>query len=82
MGQSYSIGPGFAAFVVFFFIAVALWLLMRNMSGRLRRMSYEERAERMRREQAERDASPRTPESRAEAQQSAEPQKPAEGEDA
>lgn len=32
------IGPGWWAFVAFFFLAIALWLLMRNMFTRLRRM--------------------------------------------
>ncbi len=37
------IGPGLGAFVAFFFLAVALWLLMRNMNARMRRMAYRER---------------------------------------
>ncbi len=37
-------GPGMGAFTVFLLLAVALWLLMRNMNARLRRMSYAERA--------------------------------------
>lgn len=40
---NYSIGPGFWGFVAFFVMAIALWLLVRNMSGRLRRMAYQER---------------------------------------
>ncbi|MDN5766665.1 MAG: hypothetical protein L0H96_21885 [Humibacillus sp.] len=40
---SYTIGPGFWGFVAFFVMAIALWLLVRNMSGRLRRMAYQER---------------------------------------
>ena len=38
-------GPG--AFIAFFVLAIALWLLMRNMNARMRRMSYqaEERRE-------------------------------------
>ncbi len=32
--------PGLWAFLAFVFLAVALWLLMRNMNARLRRMSY------------------------------------------
>ena len=31
---------GLAGFIVFFVLAVALWLLVRNMNGRLRRMRY------------------------------------------
>ena len=42
-GGNLSIGPGFAGFVAFFLMAVALWLLVRNMSSRLRRMAYQER---------------------------------------
>ena len=33
-------GPGFYAFVGFFILALVLWLLMRNMNARMRRMSY------------------------------------------
>ncbi|WP_392544584.1 hypothetical protein [Oryzobacter telluris] len=33
-------GPGFASFVAFFLLALALWFLMRNMNARMRRMSY------------------------------------------
>lgn len=40
---SADIGPGLGAFVVFFALAVALWLLMRNMSARIRRMSYRDK---------------------------------------
>ncbi len=39
---STSIGPGLGAFIAFFVLAVALWLLMRNMNGRMRRMAYRE----------------------------------------
>ena len=38
-----TVGPGLGAFVAFFFLALALWLLMRNMNGRMRRMAYRER---------------------------------------
>ncbi|MCE1179178.1 MAG: hypothetical protein LWW86_09165 [Micrococcales bacterium] len=48
-----SISPGFGAFLAFFLLALALWLLMRSMGGVLRRMSYRqedvERAEAARR---------------------------------
>ena len=37
------IGPGLGAFVAFFALAVLLWLLMRNMNARMRRMAYRER---------------------------------------
>jgi flagellar biosynthesis/type III secretory pathway M-ring protein FliF/YscJ len=39
---STSIGPGLGAFIAFFLLAVVLWLLMRNMNGRMRRMAYKE----------------------------------------
>lgn len=39
---STSVGPGIGAFVAFFVLAVALWLLMRNMNSRMRRMAYKE----------------------------------------
>lgn len=42
-GGNLPVGPGFWGFVAFFVMAVALWLLVRNMSGRLRRMAYRER---------------------------------------
>ncbi|WP_288799083.1 hypothetical protein ACF3NS_07785 [Arsenicicoccus cauae] len=45
------IGPGFAAFVVIFLLALAIWLLARSMNGHLRRVRYREAAE----QQAERD---------------------------
>lgn len=40
---SSSVGPGFGAFAAFFLLALALWLLMRNMNARMRRMAYRER---------------------------------------
>ena len=54
---STEVGPGLWAFIAFFFLAVALWLLMRNMFVRLRRMNLVERAEqqRLEREAAEQD---------------------------
>ncbi|MFW5473944.1 hypothetical protein ACOCJ5_11610 [Knoellia sp. CPCC 206450] len=36
--------PGLWAFVAFLFLVIALWLLMRNMNARLRRMSYKQKA--------------------------------------
>ena len=39
---SSSIGPGLGAFIAFFVLAVVLWLLMRNMNSRMRRMAYKE----------------------------------------
>ena len=38
--QGTNVGPGMGAFAVFFILAIVLWLLMRNMNARLRRMSY------------------------------------------
>lgn len=46
------IGPGFAAFVVVFLLALAIWLLVRSMNGHLRRVRYREAAE----QQAERES--------------------------
>ncbi|HQF02894.1 MAG TPA: hypothetical protein PLA46_10395 [Phycicoccus sp.] len=43
-------GPGIGAFAIFFTLAIVLWLLMRNMNARLRRMTYADR-------QAERERS-------------------------
>ena len=43
-----SVSPGIGAFLAFFALAIALWLLMRNMNSRMRRMSY--RAEEAQRE--------------------------------
>ncbi|MDT0213315.1 hypothetical protein Q9R29_05415 [Rothia sp. ARF10] len=36
--------PGLWAFVAFLFLVISLWLLMRNMNARLRRMSYKQKA--------------------------------------
>ncbi|MDV3220336.1 hypothetical protein [Intrasporangium sp.] len=36
------IGPGVWGFIALFVLAVALWLLVRNMNSRLRRMAYRE----------------------------------------
>lgn len=35
--------PGLGSFLAFAFLAVALYLLLRNMNARLRRMSYREK---------------------------------------
>ena len=37
-----TVGPGIGAFIAFFVLALCLWLLMRNMNGRMRRMAYRE----------------------------------------
>lgn len=51
---STEVGPGWWAFVAFFVLALALWLLMRNMFKRLRRMSLADRAEQQRQQDEER----------------------------
>lgn len=48
-GPSTEVGPGVLAFLVFFFLAVVLWLLMRSMFTRLRRMNLAQRSEEQRR---------------------------------
>lgn len=49
------VSPGLWGFLAFFLLALALYLLMRNMNARMRRMSY--RSEELAREaQAEADA--------------------------
>jgi flagellar biosynthesis/type III secretory pathway M-ring protein FliF/YscJ len=50
------VSPGLWGFVAFFVLAVALYLLMRNMNARMRRMSY--RSEELQRE-AEAEAAER-----------------------
>ena len=45
MAPSNDIGPGLWAFIAFFALAVALWLLMRNMNTRVRNISYRARAD-------------------------------------
>jgi hypothetical protein len=42
---STSVSPGLGGFLAFFLLAVALWLLMRNMNKRMRRMTYREQQE-------------------------------------
>ena len=41
-GGTLSIGPGVWGFLALFVLAIALWLLVRNMNARLRRMAYRE----------------------------------------
>ena len=50
-GDNLPVGPGLWGFIAFFVLALALWLLMRNMNGRMRRMAYRER-ERLEADQA------------------------------
>ncbi|GAA5022259.1 hypothetical protein GCM10023258_12330 [Terrabacter aeriphilus] len=54
-GGNLPVGPGIWGFVAFFVLAVALWLLVRNMNTRLRRMAYRDRE---RAEQFASDADP------------------------
>lgn len=42
-GGNLPIGPGIWGFIAFFVLAIALWLLVRNMNSRLRRMAYRDR---------------------------------------
>ena len=44
-----SVTPGLAGFLVVFVLAIVTWLLLRNMTGRLRRMRFREQ-ERLERE--------------------------------
>ncbi|HEX5522448.1 MAG TPA: hypothetical protein VFX53_03300 [Pedococcus sp.] len=53
---STAVSPGIWGFIAFFVLAIALWLLMRNMNARMRRMSY--RAQ-QRQEEAEAEAAGR-----------------------
>jgi hypothetical protein len=48
---STSISPGLGGFLAFFVLAIALWLLMRNMNARMRRMSYKAEEEARRAQQ-------------------------------
>jgi hypothetical protein len=60
------VSPGLWGFVAFFVLALALYLLMRNMNARMRRMSYRsqelareaERAEQERRARKQRPSGP------------------------
>ena len=40
--ESVDVTAGLEGFLAFFLLAVALYLLMRNMNGRMRRMAYRE----------------------------------------
>ena len=42
-GANLPVGPGIWGFIAFFVLAIALWLLVRNMNTRLRRMAYTDR---------------------------------------
>jgi hypothetical protein len=56
---STSVSPGLGGFLAFFLLAIALWLLMRNMNKRVRRMTYREEQEAAAR--AKRGEAPATP---------------------
>jgi hypothetical protein len=56
---STSVSPGLGGFLAFFLLAIALWLLMRNMNKRMRRMTYREEQEAAAR--ARRGEAPGTP---------------------
>ncbi|WP_082537670.1 hypothetical protein [Angustibacter sp. Root456] len=49
-----SVTPGLAGFLVVFVLAIVTWLLLRNMTGRLRRMRFRDEQ----RQAAEREAHP------------------------
>lgn len=55
---STEVGPGFLAFVAFFFLAAALWLLMRSMFTRMRRMNLAERAREQRQQEQQAGGEP------------------------
>lgn len=63
MPLSADVTPGVWGFIAFFALAVALYLLMRNMNARMRRMSYRQKdAQRSGNEpQAEEGDGPQTP---------------------
>ncbi|TQM64122.1 hypothetical protein [Humibacillus xanthopallidus] len=42
-GGNLPVGPGIWGFIAFLVLAIALWLLVRNMNSRLRRMAYTDR---------------------------------------
>jgi hypothetical protein len=59
---STQVSPGLGGFLAFFLLAIALWLLMRNMNARMRRMSYRAQQE----EEARRAEGSTAPEPRSE----------------
>ena len=58
---STSVSPGLGGFLAFFLLAIALWLLMRNMNKRMRRMTYREEQEKQAAARAKRSEAPATP---------------------
>ena len=59
LGDPNSVSPGILGFIAFFLLAVALYLLVRNMNGHLRRMRY--RAEQREAEAKDQPAPPDGP---------------------
>ena len=57
---STSVSPGLGGFLAFFLLAIALWLLMRNMNKRMRRMTYLEEQEAAQRKKQAADAAAET----------------------
>ncbi|MGN6301266.1 MAG: hypothetical protein ACTHN8_09290 [Angustibacter sp.] len=50
-----SVTPGLAGFLVVFVLAIVTWLLLRNMTGRLRRMRFREEQRQATEREAHRD---------------------------
>jgi predicted lipid-binding transport protein (Tim44 family) len=85
---STSVGPGIGAFIAFFVLALVLWLLMRNMNGRMRRMAYREQqrvatleAQEAAREAQQKPAAPAAPQKRKARQARQRDADPASGQD-
>ncbi|HET7802084.1 MAG TPA: hypothetical protein VFL38_16800 [Humibacillus xanthopallidus] len=57
-GGNLPVGPGIWGFIAFFVLAIALWLLVRNMNSRLRRMAYTDRERAQAAEAAARQGEP------------------------
>lgn len=61
--ESVDVTAGLGGFLAFFLLAVALYFLMRNMNGRLRRLAYREEQEATRATGATGEPSPESPDS-------------------
>ena len=57
-GGNLPVGPGIWGFIAFFVLAIALWLLVRNMNSRLRRMADTDRERAQAAEAAARQGEP------------------------
>ncbi|NUR79817.1 MAG: hypothetical protein HOQ21_05145, partial [Dermatophilaceae bacterium] len=70
-GGNLPVGPGIWGFIAFFVLAISLWLLVRNMNSRLRRMAYRDRDEAAARAEADgapgASGEPATPEGESDA---------------